>query len=110
MLPDVAYCTGWAVLLSSMYMLMNNLSCSTNFHPFPVSGPRTSFRHEIHCPEDIQVGVEIRQQSTTFQSLKIIANVSVFITQHMTLNVFKGAILEDELMTWSYSDIVMGLS
>ncbi|XP_064463430.1 uncharacterized protein LOC135374377 [Ornithodoros turicata] len=58
---------------------------------------------------DLQIEVTTRQQSSALHSLDKIADISVTVTTHRTLNIVKGVISESQLLDCSDTEIEEGL-
>ncbi|XP_064461913.1 uncharacterized protein LOC135372152 [Ornithodoros turicata] len=58
---------------------------------------------------DLQVEVHTKQQSTALQAVKQVGDIKVTVTTHRTLNIVKGVISEDELLSCSEAEIEEGL-
>ncbi|XP_064461912.1 uncharacterized protein LOC135372150 [Ornithodoros turicata] len=58
---------------------------------------------------DLQIEVTTRQQSSALLSLDKIADISVTVTTHRTLNIVKGVISESQLLDCSDTEIEEGL-
>ncbi|XP_064461815.1 uncharacterized protein LOC135371790 [Ornithodoros turicata] len=58
----------------------------------------------------IQVEVHTKQQSIALQALKEIGDTLVSVSTHRTLNIVKGVISEDELLSCSESEIEDGMN
>ncbi|XP_064463035.1 uncharacterized protein LOC135373919 [Ornithodoros turicata] len=58
---------------------------------------------------DLQVEVHTKQQSTALQGVKQVGDIKVTVTTHRTLNIVKGVISEDELLSCSEAEIEEGL-